>query len=170
VGFKGLSIAIGERKPEIVWCDGAVSPKCFFADDEGYIFSPAPQYSDNIFYSLVGGLPAEAIGTKPLPTNSFQNIVLFAKLLPDAFKKANFNDGSQLIRVVASTTGEYTAVLRNNKAEWRILFNDGDATETIKNLVSVLSCDAFKQDLSTNKTDLDYLNLRIGKKVFYRFK
>jgi len=147
---------------------------CFFADDGGFVFAPAPYFSNSVFVELSGFLSERPIGTTPLAEKSYSIITHFAKNLAKIFSKTT-NDKYRVIKVRIIDKSNYEVVVvdtsRTATPEWKIFFNNTySAEELTSNLYTVLNSEPFKKEMLTNKGDLASIDLRYGKKVFYRFK
>jgi hypothetical protein len=147
---------------------------CYFADDDGFIFAPAPYFSNSVFIELSGLLPDQPLAQKPLSTESYSILTHFAKSLSKIFNKTG-NDKYRLIKVKILDQNNYEAIIADTSKvsdnEWVILFNnDSSAEELTNNLYTVLNSDPFTKEMLKNGGDLSSVDLRYGKKVFYKFK
>lgn len=147
---------------------------CYFSDDTGYIFAPAPYFSNSVFMELSGFLSEQPISTVPLSGSSYEITTHFAKNLAKIFNKTD-NDQYRLIRVEIIDKNNYQAILADTSKpgdyQWKIFFdNDESAEELTNNLYTVLNSDPFKKEMTANKGNLASIDLRYGKKVFYKFK
>src|SRR3989338_7707402 len=92
-GLKTLVVNIAERKPNSLWCfseseDGNIRNntnlgKCYFLDEEGVIFSEAPDFSGNAFLRYYGLLDEteQPIGKIYLPIGKFKEASRFVSSL-----------------------------------------------------------------------------------------
>lgn len=157
-GKQNITITIEERTPYALWCtEASTLDSCYFIDDTGYIYTKAPSFSGTAFFKYFGGVEGEPLGT------TFRNKAAML-LLEDFVAKLKLR-GIEVVGLTVEKEGEYIAHLKEGG---KILFNDDEGLDTvIDNIVLVFTKDNLKtSDLST----LDYLNMRFGKKVFFKFK
>jgi len=170
IGFNTLKIAIKERNAYALWCGTEIIPedKCYFLDDEGYIYSEAPTFSGNVFFKNYGSIKNEnPLGISFLETKKFKEISFLIKSIKDM----NLNPVSFL----ASENGDYEIYLSDNSNSYnfyggKIIFNkDDDLGKIFDNLTTILSENALTKEFN-HAVQLDYIDLRFGKKVFYKFQ
>ena len=147
---------------------------CYFADDAGFIFAVAPYFSNSVFVELSGFLSEDPIGQTPLADSSYTIVSHFAKNLAKIYNKTE-NSKYRLIRVRIIDKDNYEAIVADTSKEtnydWKIFFdNDESAEELTNNLYTVLTSESFKEEMLNNKNNLASIDLRYGKKVFYKFK
>jgi len=94
VDFHTIAIEVKERIPFGLWCGvtekliAKEGSKCFYLDSRGYIFSPSPNFSGDIFFRYYGPLDETFIVTDPLgmqylPAAKFLGYNLFLEALRD---------------------------------------------------------------------------------------
>ncbi len=167
-----ISIAVEERKAEALWCAGSDSasipasatstldslPKesCVFADSDGFIFQPAPNFSGAIFLKFFDEREQpSAIGKMIMNSPEFKKLSSFAGLLKE--------NGFDVSKIILKDAGIYEVHLKEG---WYILLNDkNEPDQTFGNLELVLD-----QEIKEKRPNLDYIDLRFGQKVFYKFK
>lgn len=169
-GFTGIAISLSERPEHYLWCgrdfvqNRTHLDDCYFADSGGYIFSKAPYYSGDIFLEFYGpltlGSNSSPISGTILPEDEFGKLMLFRAGLTEM----NFVP---------------TKILLNLDGDYEIYFSGGgkilatgknDLSKNIEYLKLAIATDPLKTKIETSRADLDYLDLRFGNKVFYRFK
>jgi hypothetical protein len=157
----GLTVTIEERSPYARWC--MADSECYLVDDQGIVFSTL-----NI---ATTSLPTQYVFTGPLSTTSeslatppygevfggehFSGIDSFLKLLPGVgLTPLGVNIQNDTDFFVPLTAGYYL------KASY------GEEPETlIKNLSLILNADAVKG----KEVQLEYIDLRFGNRVYYKF-
>lgn len=167
-----IFITVEERKAEVLWCSGSDSasipasststlnslPKesCAFVDDSGFIFQSAPNFSGAIFLKFFDEREQPSgVGKMMTDSGEFQKLTSFAGLLKEK--------GFDVSKIILKDAGTYEVHL---KESWYILLNDkNEPNQTFGNLELV-----FDQDIKEKRPKLDYIDLRFGKKVFYRLK
>jgi cell division septal protein FtsQ len=163
VGAKGLRIAVKERAPVAEYCtktvDASNPEDCYFIDDTGYIFSPAPAFSGNVYLTYTNDTPFESpIGKQVLPQEEFDKTLSFVKSL-----------GSLGIypRVFLIKMDEYHVLLTNNTDI--MLGRSADLNEAKNNLSAFLTQDSILKEKDFLNRVL-YIDLRFGNKIFYKFR
>ncbi len=156
-----LEIKISERKPAYVWCSGmpgdTASRSCSFMDDTGFIFSDAPDFSNNVYFIFYGGISADH------PTGqhflSPEEIAAFA-----GFKTELDRQGIVITSLVVRDDGVREAALLGHG---KIIFKASDDLLPVAHSLELLKRDT--QILSPKATTtLDYIDLRFGNKVYYK--
>ncbi len=164
-----IFVASEKRKPEALWClTPSVSASsseqvlqssgdsCAFVDEEGFIFQPAPFFSGSIFLKFFDERkePSET-GKEMLPALEFKKLTLLDSLLSGKninITKINLKEG-----------GIYEVY---TKEGWYILINDKNNPDDLSANLGII-LDTIIRDKRPN---LEYIDLRFGKKVFYKFK
>ena len=158
--WQTLSLLVEERAPFALWCQSVPSTDCFYLDKDGLIFSPAPVFSDNIFLKFTGSLASTSpiIGKNFLPVDEFHRITFFLDFLtPLDLTPTGLEAGAD----------EYQIQLKNGG---RLIINSTDDLSIIlKNLETIFRSDNLKKMLAHGGI-IDYIDLRYGNKVFYKFK
>lgn len=156
-GLHTVKITIAERAPSFVWCDGTPADKkdCYFLDDKGYVFSEAPVFSGNAYFSFFGLLSGnDPVGKQFLEADRFRDITKFVGFL--GLKDVD------TFALVAHSNGVYD--IHRNQGGKIYIKNSQDMKELEDNVVTIIEhTDIFKPH-----TDLEYLDLRFGNKIFYK--
>ena len=156
-----LNIKVEERKPFALWC-GAKEPgdadKCFFMDDEGYVFSPAPDFSGSVFFRYYGLIEENPLGRQFLTSQKFENLKFFT----EGLKELSLNP----VSVFVGEIGVYKAYLRGGGA---VIFDESkDFGRLLQDLRLAIS---GREELKEGDfSDLNYIDLRFGNKIFYKLK
>lgn len=177
-GFRSISVNVEERHPFALWCrEATLSPSidtdvgtttdmeethgaevCYFLDDGGYIFSEAPQFTGTGYFRYYGDLSVGApIHTNFLGGNEFGRLAFFIENVEQL--------GVRTVSLSMKKDGEVELVHENGG---KFLFvRDQNLSEVLDNLESALRSEIFREnDLST----LEYIDLRFGNKVYYKFR
>jgi len=159
-GENTLVVKVHEREPVGVWCESVERDGCYFIDETSFIFSPAPMFSGNLFYTYVGGIGSRAIGSTFFSTSEFARIRDFIKNLYELGVETDtyhvVDDESHEVRIKRSGT---------------IIFEVSEPYEIIlENIRAILASDAFQPDVQETLLEIDYIDLRFGNKVFFRLK
>ena len=170
VGFTKLVINLSERPERYLWCGQDIikertpDDECYFIDSGGYIFSKAPYYSGNIFLEFYGPLSegdnSNPAGGSSLSEDSFNKLMAFVNGL-DHFNLIP-------VKILIKADGDYELSL---PISGKILISGkNDLEKNIEYLKSTLGADPLKIKMENNRNTLDYLDLRFGNKVFFKFK
>jgi len=170
ISFSEIKITIDERSPHSLWCGFEIKSeeKCYFLDETGYIYSEAPTFSGNVFFKNYGNIKKEnPIGSIFLGSEKFKEISFFIKsmkdinLVPFSFF-AKENDDFEIYLEDSS--------LKYNFSGGKIIFNKNDNLgEIFDNLKTILKENALTKEFDY-AVQLDYIDLRFGSKIFYKFK
>ncbi|MBU3968605.1 hypothetical protein KJ991_00075 [Patescibacteria group bacterium] len=170
VGFNGISITIKERSPAGLWCGKKINidEKCYFLDEDGYIYTEAPIFSGSVFFRNYGNIEGiKQIGVNFLDSKRFKEISFFIKSIKDV----NLNP----VSFFAGDNGDYEIYLGDNSKNYnfyggKIIFNkDDNLGEVFDNLTAILNEKILIKGFGDN-VQLDYIDLRFGRKVFYKLK
>lgn len=170
VGFNGIKITIEERSPYGLWCGSEikVEEKCYFLDETGYIYSEAPTFSGNVFFKNYGGIKEKnPIGMIFLGSEKFKEISFFIKSMKD-IDLSPFS-------FFAKENDDYEIYLEDSSHKYnfsggKIIFNKSDNLgEIFNNLKTILKENALTKEFD-HAVQLDYIDLRFGSKIFYKFK
>ena len=150
-----LLITVEERAPFALYCIS----ECFFLDEEGFIFVPAPSFSSGVYLIYTTQNPVEnPVGRRFLTVEEFKSLSKFLETL------AALGTRPSTLEVGDS---EYHLSLSNDGQI--IWLRDSDLALVRSNLEAFLSADAIRaQDNFFDK--ILYLDLRTENKVFYKFK
>lgn len=159
--FRTLSVVVKEREPRALWCgenrlgEGS-TPSCYFLDEHGFVYAPAPSFSGEVYIRLYGPLGGgEPIGQFFLTAEYFTKLRAFAEALQSRDVKA----------LELALIDERDAELYLEDGTKILLDPSEDLDYVLDNLLSVLTSATFKE---RDKINLEYLDLRFGNKVYYK--
>lgn len=152
-GGNELVVEFDEYVPDSLWCKDSVSDGCFFLDDAGYSFSPAPSLAGGSFMRFVGIGRAPAEHTQAFPTEEYARAKELEKLFAEA--------GWQVSKTEIDSAGDAFLSIVNG-GEFKVSLKH-DAKETVNNLMTVLGSEQFAHIKPGN---FEYIDLRFGSKVF----
>lgn len=164
-GLKTLTIEIKERTPVLLAC----AERCFFADAGGFIYAPAPIFSSSVYlvWELTTSTPI--IGQTLAEQIIFNQLRTLISYLNQVFSLHDLA-AWQAVKIFARGDGDYEIIFTDRRTDRKlpILIAVGEpATATARNLDLV-----FSQLLGTTTEAtlpaFQYLDLRFGKKVFYK--
>ncbi|MFA6177480.1 MAG: hypothetical protein WC694_01130 [Candidatus Paceibacterota bacterium] len=173
---KTLEISLVEREAKYTWCgempDQAMKPletsgfiaedrKCFFLDEDGYIFDEAPYFSGNIYFRFYG-IQSDFYFSKENFKKfiSFKDTLIGIGLKPVALYVTN--NGDIQIFLLSGTSFETAPKI--------ILKADADFQNVAENLQAALDTEPLKSKFKNKYSTLEYIDLRFGNKVYDKFK
>lgn len=155
-----LTITVTDRKPAYLWCKGDPThpdtTSCYFMDDGGFVFSEAPHFSGDVYFTYYGILTADnPIGLAYVP-QEFKGLSIF---------RTNLNQmGIRTYAGNAESDGVRELYLERGG---KIIFKN---TQEISKLVSLIDLIRSKTSLfKAQSLPLNYLDLRFGNKIYYTF-
>ncbi len=174
-----IYVLIEERKPAAILCTGSTATStdsggpastsaslggesCVFMDENGFIFQPAPSFSGGIFVKFIDERQASsspsgntAIGKETITESELQKLLSFEKLL--AGKSIGVS------KIILKDGKEYEVYLKEG---WHILLNSkNEPNSSFNNLLLILD-----SNVKEKRPKIEYVDLRFGNKVFYKFK
>lgn len=166
--FQKISVSVEERKPAALLCfDSAAtstdltSGPCLFMDENGILFQEAPSFSGEIFVKFIDERQA---------TSSSENLAIGRETIPEpelrkllSFEKSLAGQAMAVSKIILKDGGEYEVYLKEG---WYIkLNNKNEADLSFGNLQLVL-----EETIKEKRSNLEYIDLRFGNKVFFKFK
>ena len=160
--FRTVAVAAVERQPAALWCPtGATQEGCFYMDEDGVVYSPAPDFSSPVYVSYEGALApsAQAGARQYLAPADFQSLSALAGALgqkePDDPVRTVVVDDSRDVRVYFQN-------------DFVLIFNlKDDGGDIFERFTLALASDPFK---GKSLGDFEYLDLRFGDKLYYKLK
>lgn len=174
INKKVLQVSIIEREALYTWCgdvlpvvDDATEYKCYFMDEDGYLFDEAPYFSGNVYFRFFGNIEIKEniLGSSFVP-NRFSSLVFFKKSLesmdlkPSAFFVNNMGELNVFFSTRSSLLDGPVFMLKM----------DADFNKILENLDASLSTEPLKSKFTNNYSSLEYIDLRFGNKVYFKFK
>lgn len=173
--IKNLEININEYEGKYLYCGNVIpelnskdTQKCYFMDNNGYIFDEAPYFSGEIyfkFYGLVNSITEN-------PSGNYYNNEIFAKLIE--FKTLIEKMDLKPTYIWLNNQDEiYVSLSKNGKMEINpiiILKKDSNLEKMAENLKAAVITEPLKTKLEKNYDDLKYIDLKFGNKVYYKFE
>lgn len=157
--WNSIAIKITERMPIGVWCgvEKNITEPCYLMDAEGFIFDTAPQFSGSAYTRFFGPIKGNGVlGSELTPRQAFIQVSTFADALP--------NIALDAVALVMKDK-DYSVYLKSD-TEIRLTYTD-PIDRTISTLKSILEQRQFTNGGIANA---EYIDLRYGNKIFYKFK
>ena len=168
-----LEITVSEYNGKYTWCGDSIpineapeENRCYFMDENGYIFDDSLYFSGNLYFKFFGKIKDRTenpIGLYFLPDN-FAQIIYFT----DNLKQMEL----KLSSLLAKEDGDIEIYLKPKDSIYipKIIFKSNNDLEKIaENLQAILTTEPFKSDFKNKYSSLLYIDLRFGNKVYYKF-
>lgn len=154
-GLTAIDIALTERQPSALWCEGSPSEtgQCYLMDAEGYIFAISPDSGGYVdYYGVFDGNPIGKtyLSDFAILNGTVEGIGTSVKLTP---KSVSVENGDEDVFLDFAEGGEVR------------FLRAADSQETIENVASVFGSDDFKSHSS-----FQYVDFRFGDKVYVKYK
>lgn len=162
-----LSISIIEKKPTVVWCN---TSDCYFVDRGGMLYEIAPRFSDGVFVTFTGTTISHYVG-----------LVGSRFVSPDQFLKLTLmiSDLKQypldVLAVDLRDTGDIAIrfdtikKINVNPNAYLLFAKDTLTQEALQTLDVIMSDRTFLETLKLKGNLLEYIDVRIPGKVYYKF-
>lgn len=149
-----MRIKIKERKEVVSIC---YIEDCSFIDTNGFIFEKAPFFSGSIFTKFTdnrSNVERFFIGQQFMDEVEFKNVIKFVSLVKD------YNIG--ISEIILKDNGEYNVI---TSFGWYILLDkNNDANSAFENFKI-----SYDTKIKDSKKQLEYIDLRFGNKVVFKF-
>jgi len=174
-GLNVLLIEVDERRPMIIGCptELSTSTACFYLDQNGVMFEPSPRFSPGVFFTVVSPLIKPSnINYQILSPNEVVDLPNFVKQIEAISEKQLITDF--LIGDTELLANDDVAVrLHQSKNQgdfWELRFSRrNDFAKSLFYFDAAVGTEAFQADWLKSSEALEYIDVRFGKKVFYRF-
>ncbi len=157
-----ISIRVTERKPELVWCSGGV---CYFVDKDGLAYGGATgtdeELRGNGFLTVVddSAVPVDLGKTKINP-----DYIGFIEAANGMLRNDLKLDLTESFHTAGIASGEISV---KNGEGWTVKLGSEFSIEDAKKVIQTL----FEKELNEEvRKNLDYLDLRIKNKIYYKIK
>lgn len=171
-----LEVTVSERLASYTWCGDYMpkteqeleAAKCYFMNEEGYIFDEAPYFSGEVFFRFIG----KVAGNTGRPSGLYFLPGEFKKLT--SFTEALITMDLSPYMLYASDDGDIEVHLSSktplpNSPKIILKINE-DLTKVTENLQTAISTEPLKSDIVNKYSSLLYIDLRFGNKVYFKFE
>lgn len=173
--IKNLEISINEYDGKYLYCGDIIpelnsksTQKCYFMDNDGYIFDEAPYFSGEIYFKFYGLIDSSTEN----PSGNYYNNEIFAKLIE--FKTLIEKMDLSPSYIWLNNQNEiYVFLSKKGNMDINpsiILKKDSDLGKMAENLKASVTTEPLKTKLENNYEDLRYIDLKFGNKVYYKFE
>jgi len=154
-----LNITLYEYEPHALWCNEATN-ECYYVDETGFIFSPAPTFSEQVYFIYYGGVRGEPFEYQLFEPEYFTNLERFIEQLSDlgfVFRSIKIDETG--MKLIMETGGE---ILLHPSVRFDVAFN---------NLASVLNDpEAGLPSVSDRGDEIEYIDLQHERKIYYKLR
>lgn len=169
-----LKISVEDKEAKLVWCDGQDGKKsghCYYLNEDGEVYSEAPNFSEAVMTEIIAPLPELPIGKIVLASSTVEKIQVLASAGGRLLNGLPGGYAPDLVSWQPLTAGDWAGRVADREGRvWRILFNEKSKTaDLVGGLGSILKNETFLTDWSRQKGRLEYIDLRFPQKIFYRF-
>lgn len=167
--IKTLEVSLTEREAKYTWCGDSAElrflqdseNKCYFVDEDGYVFDEAPYFSGNIYFKFYG-TQSESYFSK----QNFKQLISFRDVLVDM--------GLKPIALYMTNDGDiqiFLSSMNPSSMEPKIILKaDADFQNVAENLQVALDTEPLKSKFKNKYSTLEYIDLRFGNKVYDKFQ
>jgi len=164
-----LQVSLGERVAKYTWCGieypeaSLENQKCYFVDENGYIFDEAPYFSGEVYFKFYG-VQSESYFFK----QNFKQLI--------AFKDVLVGLGLKPVVLYITNNGDVEVFLSKGISSTsivgpKIFFKiNADFQNVAENLEAALSTEPLKSKFKNKYSSLLYIDLRFGNKVYDKFQ
>lgn len=154
-----ISVKIKERQQEAILCINGSPPAggCAFIDENGYVFEKAPYFSGDVYLKFFDERESSpgTIGFQLISEEQFKKLIDFRDLVS--------GENIKISKIILKKEGIYEIDISEG---WYIFLNEQNEPKiSYENLKITLD-----SKVKENRQNLEYIDLRFGNKVFYKFK
>lgn len=151
--FSTVGVSVIEREPKALWCLEA----CYFMDEDGIVYAPAPTFSSPVYVSYRGRATDGKLPRQYLTKDEFHEL----SALAGAF--AQKEGAEQLVEVAVDGTGDVRAQFASGFTVLFPLIEEGG--DVFERYALARDAEPFKDRAIA---DFEYLDLRFGDKLYYK--
>lgn len=156
-----LSVSYAKRIFFALLCNDAAKTdthSCGYIDRTGFVYEDAPEASGSLIVKVKSDLPSVEVGTHAIDKQTVKQMALFG----DGIGRIA---GLRLIAYELAI--QAPDELRMHVADgFTLIVKKDDNPETILRVLSTV----LDEEIKADKSKLDYIDLRLGNKVFYKYK
>lgn len=164
-----VSITVHEKAPTDIWCKDATT--CYFIDDSGLIYKPAPSFSEGVFVTFTGNtieLPEDVIRARFVSVAEFgmlRSLIQQLNAYPVSITGIRLDPQGDIMlsidQIKTYSLGTST----------QLLITDQVSVATMVDNLSILMNDkTFTNGLLAKGGDLETIDFRFPAKIYYKFK
>ncbi|MBI5138785.1 MAG: FtsQ-type POTRA domain-containing protein [Candidatus Vogelbacteria bacterium] len=159
-----LLVTVHERVPDAVWCEGefnrSTERRCYYVDKIGLLYDVAPSFSGPVYFEYYGYLRES-----PRLGNNVLDLEQIIKI--QEFRRELIKNNIEPISILIKSDKSYELMTGQG---WKVFFSSDAPVELmIKHLNLTLLSEILTKRVTDKKSKLEYIDLRYGEKVFYKF-
>lgn len=170
---KTLAVSLDERTAKYMWCGESLpteentEEKCYFLDEEGFIFDEAPYFSGEVYFKFYGKNNSDTDNPQGsyFSEQSFSQLIFFKNFLTDLKLKPTL--------LYVKEAGDVEIYLSRgaiiSKNPKILLKINSDFQNVAENLDSAITTEPLKSKIKEKYSSLQYIDLRFGNKVYFKF-
>lgn len=160
-GTEGLIVSVTEYKGSFLWCE--TKDTCFFMDQQGMVYSPAPVFSGTAYAKIISGAPRQELPFQGLSVES----LAFVSTLEQGFTTIDITP--QVFRFISPREVRIDFLHNKDSAEFIV-----DPTIPAETSLTYLLSGIRTAPLSTLFNDpekkLLYIDVRFPNNIVYKFE
>ncbi len=156
VDFSAIAVALVEREPRALWCEGG---SCLFMDQNGVAYAYAPTFSEPIYVSYFGAISEGKLPKHYLAPGQFASL----SALVDAI--AQKLPGERITSVSVDAQNDVRVRFTSGVMLMFTLKDQGG--DVFERLSLALGSDPI---VSHQLSDFEYIDLRFGDKLYYKLR
>ncbi|MBI3442986.1 MAG: hypothetical protein HY007_04415 [Candidatus Sungbacteria bacterium] len=156
-----ISVSYTKRTFFALLCNGAAQSdthSCGYIDHTGFVYEDAPEASGSLIVKITSDLSEVKVGTRAIDESTTRQMALFGGGLQRIA-------GLRLTAYGLDSKAPDEFRMRVAEGFTLIVQKDGNPETVLHILRTVLD-----QEIKDKKPQIDYIDLRLGNKVFYKFK
>lgn len=157
-----IEVVIEEKKPVAIWCGDAPlassSSPCLFLDQGGEAYKEAPQFSVSPYFQYFGALSSSTLPAAFLPQEKFSKLGTLVSSLSGVFPASSVYHTPDDDFEISDLSG--TILKIPEKADY---------SEILRYLKAFIAGQGIGP-AAANPDKYDYIDLRFGKKIYYKLK
>lgn len=155
-------IRVTERQPAYLVCEAAEAETCYYADRKTLIFAPAPDFSAPVYPEL---------RSPRLASSTLLRTQVFPDEVAAKWQELSHRLDSQGVTVgIIEETGEGSFRIYAIEGWYLFVTKEESLDDILASLNATTKSPIFLKELSARPKSLDYIDVRLGDKVFYKFR
>lgn len=178
--FTSIHLQVEERTPFALWCRESIElvnvseiatsteestsvgldehTSCYFLDREGFIFSEAPRFTGTVYFVYEGAVNEDdPVGVQFIPEEEFTQLTF----LVDALRASD----AYAVKLAHTDDGDFELILKEGG---KLIFGGEQSLSLVlDNFNTALTSDTFSE---RSVDEVEYIDLRFGNRVYYKFK
>lgn len=163
-----LVVKVKERTPQLLYCP---STSCYFVDQNGVAYTESPTFSPGVFLEWQASSTALTIPATVSSAAEITRLLDIKKVIVSAFTLLNLNH-LNIDNFTATPDRDFIFTIEGSgatsSAAWEILVDSETSPLILGNNLHAALVAILKESSTNTLPPLQYVDLRFGKKVFYK--